>query len=227
MASPEIERMMRDIERETRLTAPITGIIELSPEVLRVMRLVPRHEFVPKESRVLAYANRPAEIGYGQTISQPYIVALMTSLLELRPHHVVLEIGTGSAYQTAILTQLSSRVYSMEVIEPLLRAGTERLSRLGYTNVETRLGDGYLGWPEHAPYDGIIVTAAAEHIPLALVDQLVAGGTLVIPVANSGWGQDLMCVCKHAPDNIQVKKIIAVSFVPLTGDAHNLPFKYQ
>ncbi len=220
----DVDRMLRDIEMETRLTAPLTGLKILDPLTLHAMRRVPRHEFVPRELQRYAYDNSPATIGHGQTISQPYIVALMTTLLRPQPDHVVLEVGTGSGYQSAILAQLVSRVYTMEIIDKLHATATDRLHRLGYDNITTRHGDGYQGWPEHAPYDGIIVTAAAAHIPQPLVEQLTPGGCLVIPVGGSRSGQELLRLQKDAQGNVEIQNILAVAFVPLTGDGHVAPY---
>jgi len=187
------------------------------PAVLAAMRRVPRHEFVGPDLRDAAYEDHPLPIGYGQTISQPYIVAVMTELLHPRPEHTVLEIGTGSGYQAAVLACIVRKVYTMEVIPELAREAAERLKRLGYTNVEVRHGDGYYGWPEHAPYDGIIVTAAASHIPPSLLDQLKPGGRMVIPVGPPMLVQSLVLVQKAPDGTIHQKEIMSVRFVPLVG----------
>ncbi|HEY0130498.1 MAG TPA: protein-L-isoaspartate(D-aspartate) O-methyltransferase, partial [Allosphingosinicella sp.] len=157
----------------------------IDPAVLRAMREVPRHLFVPEEARPFAYENRPLPIGHEQTISQPYIVALMTDLLKARPGDVVLEVGTGSGYQAAILSRLGARVHSIEIVEPLATRAKARLAELGYADVEVRGGDGYAGWPERAPFDRIIVTAGASHVPQPLIDQLRTGGKIVIPVGKA------------------------------------------
>ena len=187
--------------------------------VLDSMRKTPRHRFVSAELVVHAYDDRPLPIGYGQTISQPYIVAKMTELLEPKREHRVLEIGTGSGYQAAVLSPLVAEVYSIEIIEPLGTAARRRLDTLGYKNVEVRVGDGYFGWPEKGPFDGIIVTAAANHIPPPLVEQLKPGGRMVIPVGNPFQTQTLMLVTKGSkgPHDLQVRNLMPVAFVPLVG----------
>ncbi len=185
-------------------------------DVLDAMRGVPRHEFVLPDYVSFAYADRPLPIGYGQTISQPYIVAVMTELLKLKRGDRVLEIGTGSGYQAAILAQLTDEVYSIEIIEELYESATERLERLGFDNVRTRHGDGYYGWEEHAPYDAIIVTAAPDHIPQPLVGQLADGGRLVIPVGPQGAFQTLWLIEKRGEEVVS-KSVMGVVFVPLTG----------
>jgi protein-L-isoaspartate(D-aspartate) O-methyltransferase len=179
------------------------------------MRQVPRHEFVPDDVRDQAYANRPLPIGYGQTISQPYIVALMTDLLDLEKDDVVLEIGTGSGYHAAVLARLVDRVYTMEIVEPLAQRAAARLNTLGNGNVVARHGDGYYGWPEHAPYDGIVVTAAASHIPPPLVEQLRPDGRMIIPVGPPFMTQNLMLVEKDGEGRIHTRVLLPVAFVPL------------
>ena len=189
--------------------------------VLDAMRAVPRHEFVSADLRDEAYDDHPLPIGYGQTISQPYIVAVMTELLDPDPDHIVLEVGTGSGYQAAVLAHVVRKVYSLEIIEDLAATARERLSRLGYHNVEVKHGDGYYGWPEHAPYDGIIVTAAASHIPPPLLDQLKPGGRMVIPVGPPMLVQSLVLVQKAADGTIRKREIMSVRFVPLVkGRGH-------
>jgi protein-L-isoaspartate(D-aspartate) O-methyltransferase len=187
--------------------------------VLDSMRKTPRHRFVPAELVTYAYDDRPLPIGYGQTISQPYIVAKMTELLEPKREHRVLEIGTGSGYQAAVLSPLVAEVYSIEIIEPLGTAARRRLDTLGYKNVEVRVGDGYFGWPEKGPFDSIIVTAAANHIPPPLVGQLKPGGRMVIPVGNPFQTQTLVLVTKgnKGPNDLQVHNLMPVAFVPLVG----------
>ncbi|NIM27599.1 MAG: protein-L-isoaspartate(D-aspartate) O-methyltransferase [Gammaproteobacteria bacterium] len=194
-----------------------TGREALAPRVMEAMGKVPRHEFVPDELDAVAYANRPLPVGHGQTISQPYIVALMTDLLDIDEDAVVLEIGTGSGYQAAVLGALVNRVYTMEIIEPLADSAKERLARLGYGNVEVKFADGYYGWPEKGPFDAIIVTAAANHIPPPLVEQLKPGGRLVVPVGERFAVQHLLLVHKLDEQRVQIRQILPVRFVPLTG----------
>lgn len=185
--------------------------------VMRSMATVPRHEFVPDGQERFAYDNRPLPIGHGQTISQPYIVALMTHLIQPESDDVVLEIGTGSGYQAAILSELVDSVYTIEIIDELASDAAARLERLGYDNVTTRLGDGYYGWEEHAPFDAIVVTAAASHVPPPLIEQLRPGGRMVIPVGGRFVTQQLLLIEKTADDEIVTRQIAAVRFVPLTG----------
>jgi protein-L-isoaspartate(D-aspartate) O-methyltransferase len=187
--------------------------------VLDSLRKTPRHRFVSAELVAYAYDDRPLPIGYGQTISQPYIVARMTELLEPKSDDRVLEIGTGSGYQAAVLSPLVAQVYTIEIIEPLGTAARQRLAAFGYKNIEVRVGDGYFGWPEKAPFDGIIVTAAANHIPPPLVEQLKPGGRMVIPVGNPFQIQTLMLVTKGSkgPRDLQVRSLMPVAFVPLIG----------
>ena len=186
-------------------------------DVLLAMETVPRHEFVPDQYEAQAYADHPLPIGYGQTISQPYIVALMTELLNLSTTDRVLEIGTGSGYQAAILAQIVSEVYSVEIVEPLAIEARERLERLGYDNIHTLHADGYYGWEEHAPFDAIIVTAAPDHIPQPLVQQLKDGGKLVIPVGPPGGYQTLWEITKQG-ETVKKRNVTGVLFVPLTGE---------
>lgn len=181
--------------------------------VLRAMLAVPRHEFVPDAYQGQAYADHPLPIGYGQTISQPYIVALMTDLLDLEPGHKVLEIGTGSGYQAAVLAEITDRVFSLEIIPQLAASAAERLQRLGYAAVQVRAADGYLGWPEEAPFDRIIVTAAPDHIPPPLVSQLAEGGIMVIPVGPPGGYQSLWRLVKE--EEVTTEFVTGVRFVPL------------
>jgi protein-L-isoaspartate(D-aspartate) O-methyltransferase len=192
------------------------GRRELDPKVIAALRSVPRHEFVPSEMSRMAYTNQPLPIGSGQTISQPLIVALMTDLMQVQPDDRVLEIGTGSGYQAAVLSVLASEVYSVEIVPELGKRAAATLSRLGYANVRTRIGDGYQGWAEHAPFDAILVTAAPNHVPPALVAQLKPGGRLVIPVGESV--QELMLVVKAADGSTTSTRILPVRFVPLVRD---------
>ena len=209
--------MLEAIADTTTRTASSTGVAAIAPRVMDAIERVPRHEFVPPEIADLAWENRPLPIGHGQTISQPYIVALMTHLLGLESHHRVLEIGTGSGYQAAVLAELVERVHTIEIVPPLARQATERLPRLGYDNVEVALGDGYHGWPEAAPFRAIIVTAAATHVPPPLVEQLAPEGVLVIPVGEQFSVQMLLLVRKHEDGAVSVRQILPVRFVPLTG----------
>lgn len=186
-------------------------------EVLDAMERVPRHEFVPENYQSQAYTDRPLPIGYGQTISQPYIVALMTELLQLKNTDRVLEVGTGSGYQAAILSEIVADVYTVEIVEPLAAEARERLERLGFSNVHTLQADGYFGWEEHAPYDAIIVTCAPDHIPQPLVQQLKNGGKLVIPVGPPGGYQTLWEITREGSD-IKKRNVTGVLFVPLTGE---------
>jgi protein-L-isoaspartate(D-aspartate) O-methyltransferase len=213
---PQRKRMVEEIAALTRETRFETGRASLSERVMEAMAKVPRHEFVPASERRSAYANRPLPIGMGQTISQPFIVALMTDLMEVRAGDRVLEIGTGSGYQAALLAELAGTVYTIEIVEPLAREAAERLKRLGYRNVETRVGDGYKGWPEHAPFDAIMVTAAPREVPQPLVDQLKPGGRLVVPVGGQAAGQSLLLVEKQPDGRITRRNVLGVRFVPLT-----------
>ena len=213
----ERDCLLDEIRAEVLDTQRFTGVPELEQRVMDALRQTPRDEFVPHELRYGAYANRPLPIGHGQTISQPYVVALMTGLIQPQPEDVVLEIGTGSGYQAAILSPLVKQVYSMEIIEELAGQASERLQRLGYYNVDVRTGNGRLGWPEHAPYDAILVTAAATRVPPALIEQLKPGGTLVIPVGLQHVAQDLLVIRKRSDGSLEEKHVLPVVFVPLTG----------
>lgn len=212
----ERHEMVAEIERLSGLVAAETGRAGIDARVLAAMRKVPRHAFVPKRQRHAAYRNRPLSIGAGQTISQPFIVALMTDLLAIGPDDKLLEIGTGSGYQAAVLGELAKDVYSIEIVEPLGKEAAAALARLGYANVHTRIGDGYKGWPEHAPFDSIIVTAAPDHVPPALIEQLKPGGRLVIPVGK--LVQELVIITKNADGTTTRQEIVPVQFVPLTRD---------
>ena len=202
--------------REHMVTFDIEDRGVVDPAVRQAMRTVPRHEFVLPEYLEQAYADHPLPIGYGQTISQPYIVAAMTELLRLKADDKVLEVGLGSGYQAAVLAELTDQVYSVEIVEELFKRGTETLQRLGYTRVQTHHADGYYGWEEHAPYDAIIVTCAPDHIPQPLINQLKDGGRLVIPVGPPGSFQTLWLVEKQG-DKTTSRSIMGVVFVPLTG----------
>lgn len=214
-----LRKMLHSISREVKLSAPFTGRAALDPRVMEAMEQVPRDAFVPPELIDHAFENRPLPIGEGQTISQPFIVALMTDLLEPQPSHTILEIGTGSGYQAAILSQLVKQVYSLEVVPSLAAQAAELLSRLGYDNIEVRIGDGHTGCPDHAPYDGIITTAAATHLPQALIDQLKPGGRLVIPVGLPYMSQELLLFEKDLTGKLHTSNVLDVAFVPMTGSA--------
>jgi protein-L-isoaspartate(D-aspartate) O-methyltransferase len=213
----ERKAMLDEIARDALATRRETGRGPLSPRVMEAMARVPRHQLVPAEEQPHAYRNRPLPIGQGQTISQPFIVALMSDLLDVKPGDRVLEIGTGSGYQAAVLAELGANVYTIEIIERLGREAARRLSELGYSNVTTRIGDGYLGWPEQAPFDSIIVTAAAPEVPKALADQLKVGGRLVIPIGSPAGAQTLYAVEKDADGKLVRREVLAVRFVPMTG----------
>ncbi|MGZ8158088.1 MAG: protein-L-isoaspartate(D-aspartate) O-methyltransferase [Methylobacter sp.] len=205
------------IKAETMTTRDYLNQESLDERVLDALLKVPRHEFVPDSQRPYAYANRPLSIGYGQTISQPFIVAIMTDLLKLKKTDRVLEVGTGSGYQAAILAELADSVYSIEIIEPLAKQAAGSLKRAGYDAVHTRSGDGYYGWEEAAPFDGIVVTAVASHIPPPLIKQLKPGGRMVIPVGAQFMTQYLVLVTKDADGKVTTRQTLPVSFVPLTG----------
>jgi len=200
--------MYADTERET-------GLKSMSPAVHAALDKVERHRLIPAEQQGAAYANRPLPIGSGQTISQPYIVALSADLLAPKPDHSVLEVGTGSGYQAAVLAEVVKRVHTIELIEILGRSAEQRLQELGYRNIEMKIGDGYAGWPEKAPFDGIVVTAAAPTIPPALIAQLKPGGRMVIPVGGDGFIQYLKLVTKRADGGYDEREVIPVRFVPL------------
>jgi protein-L-isoaspartate(D-aspartate) O-methyltransferase len=212
-------RMVEEIAALARDTRIETGRAALSARVMAAMAKVPRHEFVPASQFANAYANRPLPIGLGQTISQPYIVALMTDLMEVKPGDRVLEIGTGSGYQAAVLAALAGTVYTIEIVEPLGREAAERLNRLGYRNVVTRIGDGYQGWAGEAPFDSIMVTAAPREVPQPLIDQLKPGGRLVVPVGGQAAGQSLLLIEKQPDGTVTRRNVLAVRFVPLTDKA--------
>ncbi len=196
-----------------------TGLAAMSPAVRAALGKVERHRLVPEGQRDLAYRNHPLPIGSGQTISQPYIVALSTDLLEPKPGDVVLDVGTGSGYQAAVLAEIVSRVYSIELVAALGQEASRRLAELGYKNIEVRIGDGYAGWPEKAPFDGIVVTAAPPRIPPALLAQLKPGGRMVVPVGGDGFVQYLKLVVKRADGGYDEKNVLPVRFVPLVPGA--------
>ncbi len=216
-SSLSTQRLIRDIEQEVEATRYYTGRGRLDSRVMAAMAAVKRHEFVPPDLEYRAYDNGPLPIGHGQTISQPYIVALMTDLLNPKATDTVLEVGAGSGYQAAILSKVVKQVYTVEIVPPLAEEAEQRLKRLGYANVEVRCGDGYAGWPEHAPFDGILVAAAAPHIPQPLLDQLKPGGRLVIPVGQAYASQELLVIEKAADGSLNRETVLPVAFVPLTG----------
>ena len=216
--SSERARMLAAIRESVHESASYTGRTQLSARVMSAMGKVPREEFVLAAYRHLAYDNTPLPIEAGQTISQPLIVALMTDLLDPQPSDVVLEVGTGSGYQAAVLAGLVEHVYSVEIVEELAASAAAVLDRLGYDNVTVRAGDGYAGWPEHAPFDGIIVTAAADEIPPPLLAQLKPGGKLVIPVGAEHGYQELLLIEVGEDGEVRERSVLPVRFVPLTGD---------
>ena len=211
------QRLIAEIEDEARATARWTGRAVFAPAVLAALRKVRRAAFVAARDEDRAYVNAPLPIGHGQTISQPFIVALMTDLLELRRSDRVLEVGTGSGYQAAVLAELADAVASIEVIPELAKRARAALAQQGYAGIALRVGDGGLGWAELAPFDAIIVTAAAREIPPALVAQLAPGGRMVIPVGAPGGEQELRLLTKAADGSVSVRPVLAVAFVPLTG----------
>ena len=212
------ESMVQQVIQLAVLTGEETGRPQFAPQVIDALRAVPRHEFVPQAFRAAAYRNGALPIGSGQTISQPYIVALMTDLAAAGPDSVVLEIGTGSGYQAAVLAEIVDHVYTIEIIEPLGRRAEETLQQLGYSNVSVRIGDGYRGWPEFAPFDAILVTAAPEEVPEPLVEQLKPGGRLVIPVGPQNDAQSLQVLEKTAAGQTRVTDILPVLFVPFLDE---------
>jgi len=203
-------------ERMVRQQIAARGIRD--ERVLAAMREIPRHRFVPESQRAAAYGDHPLPIGEGQTISQPYIVALMTELVAPTASDRALEVGTGSGYQAAVLSRLVEHVYTVEIVEPLARSAARTLTDLGYENVTVRAGDGYAGWPEHAPFDIIVVTAAPDHLPQPLIDQLAPGGRMVVPVGPPGAVQSLELIEKGAGNEVSRRSITPVRFVPLTRD---------
>lgn len=213
----EREALIKEIVQNVQETSLFLGKSALDERVVQAMSSVPRHEFVPEAYRKYAYENRPLPIGYGQTISQPYIVAIMTDLIDVDAGDRVLEVGTGSGYQAAVLAELTNEVYTMEIIRPLGESAAKRLKQLGYDTIHVRIGDGYYGWKEHAPYDAIVVTAAASHIPPPLLAQLKPGGVMMIPVGSRFMIQELLLVEKDATGKVTSHQILPVAFVPLTG----------
>jgi protein-L-isoaspartate(D-aspartate) O-methyltransferase len=225
-AASSVTPTTRENEAERRARMVETQIVARGvrdPRVLAVMREVPRHLFVPEGESAHAYEDHPLPIGWNQTISQPYIVALMTELAEISSEEKVLEIGTGSGYQSAVLARLAREVYSIEIVPGLAQESADRLKKMGYTNATVREGDGYRGWPEHAPFDAIIVTAAPDRIPQPLLDQLAPGGRMVIPVGK--FFQELKVLSKDKSGRISEKDILPVRFVPMTGEIEKTPSK--
>jgi protein-L-isoaspartate(D-aspartate) O-methyltransferase len=221
MAGPDpgaLKRLMTAIAEDTYRTAGETGLSELSPSVLGAIMDVPRQEFVPDGDAASAFDNRPLPIGHGQTISQPFVVALMTELLDIRPGDKVLELGTGSGYQTVVLAALGASVYSLEIIPQLADAAAKRLARLGASNVHLQTAQGWDGWPSQAPFDAIIVTAAAGRVPPALFRQLKPGGRLIVPIGEPGGHQVLMRIVTTEDGGITEERILSVAFVPLVED---------
>ena len=212
-------QLVEDVQATYAQTADLTGLRAMSPQVRAALGKVERHRFVPESQRALAYRNHPLPIGAGQTISQPYIVALSTDLVAPQPGQRVLEVGTGSGYQAAVLAEIVGQVYTIEIIAALGSAAAERLRALGYRNVDVRIGDGYAGWPEMAPFDGIVVTAAPPQVPQALVEQLKPGGRMVIPVGASGAAQELLVITKRADGTTETRSVLPVRFVPLVPGA--------
>jgi protein-L-isoaspartate(D-aspartate) O-methyltransferase len=210
------KRLIREIEADVQATSTHIGADRLDPVVIKAMNAVKRHRFVPKAFINRAYENNPLPIGYGQTISQPYIVALMSNLLALSPGDLVLEVGTGSGYQAAVLAEMGMFVHSIEIIRPLAESARDRLQAEGYRSVQTLVGDGYFGWEKKAPFDGIIVTAATDHIPPPLIAQLKNGGRMVIPVGGRFSVQQLVLVIKDNKGTVSTRQILPVRFVPLT-----------
>ncbi|MBM3352237.1 MAG: protein-L-isoaspartate(D-aspartate) O-methyltransferase [Betaproteobacteria bacterium] len=207
--------MVAEIEATYADTRALTGLAAMSPRVRAAMAKVERHRLVAAGQQALAYRNHPLPIGHGQTISQPYIVALSTDLIAPAPHMVALEVGTGSGYQAAVLAEIVKQVYSIELLAPLGHEAALRLKEMGYANIEVRIGDGYQGWPERAPFDAIVVTAAAPSIPPALLAQLKPGGRMVIPVGATGEVQRLLVVTKDAGGTVAQREVLPVRFVPL------------
>ncbi len=211
-------KLVNILEQDVRDTRFYLNKEKLNPLVMEAMATVPRHEFVPENRRNQAYKNRPLPIGYGQTISQPYIVAIMTDILNIKPGERVLEIGTGSGYQAAILAQLTDAVYTIEIIEPLARKANALFDRLNYSNIKRKVGDGYYGWEKYAPFDAIIVTAAASHVPPPLIKQIKPGGRMIIPVGGRFLVQQLVLVTVDNVGQVKTRQILPVQFVPLTGE---------
>ena len=214
MMKPLVADDSTTLQRERMVAEQIESRGIRNPNVLRVMRFIPRHLFVPADVQSMAYEDYPVPIGHGATISQPYIVAFMTELLDPAKRHRILEIGTGSGYQAAVLGQLAAEVYTVEIVPELANSATERLRELGYNNVTVRAGDGYKGWPERAPFDRIIMTAAPPEVPVALIDQLKENGRLVAPIGLM-WMQELIVIDKRSDGTVRRRSVCPVSFVPM------------
>lgn len=214
----------RQAERDWMVNSQIVGGGITDPRVIAAMRRVPRHRFVPDYESEEAYGDFPLSIGHNQTISQPFIVAYMTEALKLKPGEKVLEIGTGSGYQAAILAELGVKVFSIEIVEPLARYAMNNLSKSGYTDVRVRAGDGYQGWPDESPFDAIIITAAPDHVPAPLLEQLAVGGRLILPVGD--YSQSLVLI-QRTEEGYQRTELLPVRFVPMTGEAEKGPRKFE
>jgi len=212
------QQLIREIEKNVKETSLHLDKEVLDERVVAAMSRVPRHEFIPKKHRSHAYKNRPLPIGYGQTISQPYIVAIMTDLIKLTPDSKVLEVGTGSGYQAAILAEVADKVFTIEIIEPLSKRADALLKRLQYNNIQVKYGDGYYGWQDQAPFDAIVVTAAASHVPPPLIKQLKPGGRMIIPVGSRFMTQELLLIHKQLDGKLLTRQILPVRFVPFTGE---------
>ena len=208
-------RLLKEIQDEARQTRKWTGRAAFSDRVMKAIAGVPRDQFMSPDEVAFSYVNRPYSIGHGQTISQPYIVALMSDLVDIQPDHRILEVGTGCGYQTAVLASLAGRVYSLEIIPQLADGAARRLERLGFANVSLQVGDGGQGWADAAPFDGIMVTAAAPQMPACLPEQLAPGGRLVIPIGKAGGEQRLMLGVKDESGRLDIKPVLPVAFVPL------------
>lgn len=215
----KLERMVQEVESQVRQIGATLGKVALDARVINALREVPRHEFVPASQLPLVYENEALPVGHGQIIPQPGMVAVMTDLLRLDGNDVVLEVGTGTGYHTAVLSQLVRKVYSVEANRDMAAAAGPRLQRLGYGNIEVHAGNGYFGWREHAPYDAILVTAAVDEIPRPLIDQLKRGGRMVVPVNHSNFGQDLLLIERNSAGTIATTEIMAVSFPPLACES--------
>lgn len=218
LENEELKNMLKAIEKTTRATRFYTDVKIISDDVMQALAKVNRAQFVPEHAVEDAFENHPLRIGYGQTISQPFIVALMTHLLEIEPDDRILEIGTGSGYQAAVAAELASQVYTVEIISELADSADKRLKSIGYTNILVKAGDGWYGWPEAAPFDGILVTAVAPEIPPQLLSQLAVGGKLVIPVGHPRGNQELVLITRLSSSEIRSKDILPVRFVPMTGE---------